>query len=89
MRLRRVSTTAEEGVFTCNIAGDINTPRYLGVYYPSELLCSVYDERERKGIPWLSIFQVLCKILITHIHSCFAFLYRIAGNIGRELNLAD
>ena len=47
MRLRRVSTTAEEGVFTCNITGDINTPGYLGVYYPSELLCNVYDERER------------------------------------------
>ena len=37
VRLRRASTTAEEGVFTCNITGDTNTPRYLGVYYSSEL----------------------------------------------------
>ena len=37
VRLRRDSTTAEEGVFTCNIPGDDNTPRYLGVYYPSEV----------------------------------------------------
>ena len=37
VRLRRRSTTAEEGVFTCDIAGDTNTPRYLGVYYPSKL----------------------------------------------------
>ena len=36
VRLRRVSTTAEEGVFTCHIPGDNNTPRALGVYYPSE-----------------------------------------------------
>ena len=36
VRLRRVSDTAEEGVLTCNIPGDTNTPRYLGVYYPSE-----------------------------------------------------
>ena len=36
VRLRRVSSTAEEGVFTCDIPGDDNTPRSLGVYYPSE-----------------------------------------------------
>ena len=37
VRLRRVSATAEEGVFTCTIPGDNNTPRYLGIYHPSEL----------------------------------------------------
>ena len=37
-RLRRVTATAEEGVFTCDIPGDNNTPRSVGVYYPSELL---------------------------------------------------
>ena len=40
VRLRRGSATAEEGVFegvfTCHIPGDINTPRSVGVYYPSE-----------------------------------------------------
>ena len=36
VRLKRASDTAEEGVFTCNINGDINSPRYLGIYYPSE-----------------------------------------------------
>ena len=36
VRLWRVSSTAEEGVFTCDITGDNNTPGYLGVYYPSE-----------------------------------------------------
>ena len=39
VRLRRISTTAEEGVFTCDIPGDDNTPGYLGVYYPSESFC--------------------------------------------------
>ena len=39
VRLRRRSATALEGVFTCNIAGDNNTPRALGIYYPSESLC--------------------------------------------------
>ena len=34
--LKRASDTAEEGVFTCNITGDLNNPRYLGIYYPSE-----------------------------------------------------
>ena len=34
VRLRRASDSAEEGVFTCNIPGD--SPRYLGIYYPSE-----------------------------------------------------
>ena len=38
MRLRRGSATAEEGVFTCHIPGDINTPRSVGVYYPSEFI---------------------------------------------------
>ena len=36
VRLRRASGTAEEGVFTCFIPGDINTPIYLGIYYPCE-----------------------------------------------------
>ena len=36
VRLKRASDTAEEGVFTCNITGDLNNPRYLGIYYPSE-----------------------------------------------------
>ena len=36
VRLRRSSDTAEEGVFTCHIPGDINAPRSVGVYYPSE-----------------------------------------------------
>ena len=36
LRLRRGSRTAEEGVFTCDIPGDNNTPRYLGIYYASE-----------------------------------------------------
>ena len=36
VRLLRYTTTAEEGVFTCDIPGDNNTPRHLGVYYPSE-----------------------------------------------------
>ena len=39
VRLRRSSPTAEEGVFTCDITGDNNTPRALGIYYPSESLC--------------------------------------------------
>ena len=37
VRLRRATATAVEGVFTCHIPGDDNTPRALGVYYPSEL----------------------------------------------------
>ena len=36
VRLKRASDTAEEGVFTCNITGDLNNPRYLGIFYPSE-----------------------------------------------------
>ena len=39
VRLRRLSATAEEGVFTCDILGDNNTPRALGIYYPSESVC--------------------------------------------------
>ena len=39
IRLRRSSATALEGVFTCDILGDSNTPRSLGIYYPSESLC--------------------------------------------------
>ena len=40
LRLRRVSATSEEGVFTCDIPEDRDTPRALGVYYPSESLCN-------------------------------------------------
>ena len=60
VRLRRVTDTAEEGVFTCNIPGDINTPRYLGVYYPSELLCVILmcmkegRDRTSLGFPYFN-----------------------------------
>ena len=36
VRLRRSSDTAEEGVLTCNIPGDNNTPASVVIYYPSE-----------------------------------------------------
>ena len=37
VRLKRHSTiTAEEGVLTCNVVGDSNTPISVGIYYPSE-----------------------------------------------------
>ena len=36
VRLRRVIYTALEGVFTCYITEDLNSPRSVGVYYPSE-----------------------------------------------------
>ena len=37
VRLKRHSTiTAEEGVFTCDVIGDSNTPITVGIYYPSE-----------------------------------------------------
>ena len=33
VRLRRITDTAEEGVFTCHIPGDNNTPRHLYITY--------------------------------------------------------
>ena len=52
VRLKRHSTiTAEEGVFTCHIVGDSNTPISVGIYYPSESLWTVlciYFEAEPK-----------------------------------------
>ena len=38
VRLKRVSDTAVEGVFTCHIPGDIPTPVSVGIYYPSEIM---------------------------------------------------
>ena len=38
VRLRRVvNHTAQEGVFTCYIREDSDTPISVGIYYPSEL----------------------------------------------------
>ena len=52
VRLKRLSTiTAEEGVFTCHVVGDSNTPVSVGIYYPSESLWTVwciYFEAEPK-----------------------------------------
>ena len=37
VRLKRVSDTAEEGVFTCRFGDDMfNSIGYLGIYYPSQ-----------------------------------------------------
>ena len=44
LRLRRDSVTiAEEGVLTCNIVGDSNTPVSVGVYYHSESMTTNRD----------------------------------------------
>ena len=40
VRLFRVSQIAVEGVFTCHIPGDINTPVSVGIYYHSEFHCN-------------------------------------------------
>ena len=42
VRLRRVSATAEEGVFTCDIPGDFGTPVSVGIYYPCESYMYMY-----------------------------------------------
>ena len=39
---RDSSNTAEEGVFTCNIEGDSNTPVSVGIYYHSESMITNY-----------------------------------------------
>ena len=45
VRLKRHSTiTAEEGVFTCHVVGDSNTPISVGIYYPSELKKHISSE---------------------------------------------
>ena len=36
VRLRRLTATAEEGVFTCNIPGDNSGPISVEIFYPSE-----------------------------------------------------
>ena len=46
VRLRRYDSVASggralEGVFTCDIAGDTNTPVHVGIYYPSECVNSL------------------------------------------------
>ena len=42
VRLKRHSTiTAEEGVFSCHVLGDNNTPISVGIYYPSESVSDV------------------------------------------------
>ena len=46
VRLRRddsiaIGGRALEGVFTCDIPGDTNTPVFVGIYYPSECVNSL------------------------------------------------
>ena len=42
VRLKRVSETAVEGKFICNISGDINNIKFLLLLYPSECeMCEV------------------------------------------------
>ena len=60
VRLRRDDSIASggralEGVFTCDIAGDRNTPVPVGIYYPSECVKLIIVENHN---------QLMC----THIH---------------------
>ena len=58
VRLRRATTTAEEGVFTCHIPGDHNSTGYLGVYYPSESWIMLqYNDTVSLVIMYVTIIQ--------------------------------
>ena len=69
VRLRRYDSIASEGralegVFTCNIPGDSNTPVSVGIYYPSEL--HVHD------VPYYEVFlhtHTNCMHVSIHIQS--------------------
>ena len=53
---------ALEGVFTCDISGDTNTPVSVGIYYPSEL--HVHD------VPYYIVSELLKSIFLhTHTHT--------------------
>ena len=41
VRLRRATDAAEEGVLTCDIPGDFDTPVSVGIYYPSKSLIQI------------------------------------------------
>ena len=45
VRLWRDSDTPEEGVFTCHIPEDINTPVSVGIYYPSEPYIIIFSNQ--------------------------------------------
>ena len=66
VRLRRDDTIASggralEGVFTCDIEGDINTPVSVGIYYPSEL----------HDVPYYAV-SITSKINSLHTHTLTA-----------------
>ena len=71
VRLRRDDSIASggkalEGVFTCDIPGDTNTPVSVGIYYPSKLHVECYL------IMRLFLLSSLCIIISSFIvlHTC-------------------
>ena len=66
VRLKRHSIiTAREGVFTCHIVGDSNTPISVGIYYPSEslwtVLCIYFEAEPKRSFTsgYISVMQPL------------------------------
>ena len=68
VRLKRHYTiTAEEGVFTCHVVGDSNTPISVGIYYPSELILLVAIIMLLKvhlHVPYMSLFYSIYSISV-------------------------
>ena len=63
---RRDSATALEGVLTCDIIGDNNTPRALGIHYPSEsLYIRMYNNNIQLGskVIYVAISQSSIKLI--------------------------
>ena len=68
VRLKRYSTiTAEEGVFTCHVVGDINTPVSVGIYYPSkwiQLTAIITLLKVHLCLPCMSLFYSTVQYLL-------------------------
>ena len=56
---------ALEGVFTCHIPGDINTPVSVGIYYPSELHVECHLLLQYILLLW---FILLCTFVFSKIN---------------------
>ena len=68
VRLKRHSIiTAEEGVFTCHVVGDINTPVSVGIYYPSkwiQLTAIITLLKVHLCLPCMSLFYSTVQYLL-------------------------
>ena len=92
VRLRRDDSVASggralEGVFTCHIPGDTNTPVSVGIYYPSKSHVDLCDTSSYYGVIYIINAFVFGKYQFSYINNFMHFHAYTVSSVDVTINV--